>query len=269
MDFQTFFDILPVYLLLSLIPLAALVLGAIVAPLLYARRRWLALILNLAGLVGFVWVGCIVFCFALMDFNPYYTGPLNPIVALLLAILLAALFFGAVEWLTFHLMRRLRTRKAASSALDFFHHGYSCAQSVVAPFAAELGLTEEQALRLSSGFGAGIGRMRKTCGAFCGLTFVAGHCQGNLRGDAAEKEGIFALVRQEAELFRAEFGTLRCRDLLHLDEDTQEGARPNERTAAYYAARPCERCVAFCEARARLLLRSSTPNHSTRPQSVE
>ncbi len=146
---------------------------------------------------------------------------------------------------------------SSTSALGYFHRGYSCAQSVVAPFAAELGLTEEQALRLSSGFGAGIGRMRETCGAFCGLTFVAGHCQGNLHGDAAEKERIFSLVRENAAQFRAEFGTLRCRELLHLSEEAQEGARPGERTDAYYAARPCERCVAFCEGLARRMLEAS------------
>ncbi len=147
-----------------------------------------------------------------------------------------------------------RMENTSPSALDYFHRGYSCAQSVVAPFAAELGLTEEQALRLSAGFGAGIGRMRETCGAFCGLTFVAGHCCGNLHGEAAEKERIFSLVREKAAQFEAEFGTLRCRELLHLSEEAQEGARPNERTAAYYAARPCERCVAFCEGLARELL---------------
>ncbi len=140
------------------------------------------------------------------------------------------------------------------SALDYFHQGYSCAQAVFAPFAPRLGLTEEQALRLASGFGAGIGRMRETCGAFCGLTLIAGHCCGNLHGDAAEKERIFSLIREKANQFRTEFGTLRCRDLLQLDEQTQEGARPHERTAAYYAARPCERCVLFCETLARELL---------------
>ncbi len=148
----------------------------------------------------------------------------------------------------------MRMDNTTPTALDFFHQGYSCAQSVVAPFATELGLTEEQALRLSAGFGAGIGRMRETCGAFCGLTFIAGHCCGNLHGDAAEKERIFSLVRAQADMFRTEFGSLRCRDLLHLGEEEQEGARPNERTAAYYAARPCERCVSFCEKLARKLL---------------
>lgn len=131
-------------------------------------------------------------------------------------------------------------------ALAYFHRGFNCAQSVLAPFAERLGLTEEQALKLASGFGAGIGRMRLTCGAFSGLTLVAGHCQGNLSGNPEDKERIFALVREQAERFRQKFGTLTCRELLHLDEGTTEGARPGERTQAYYDTRPCERCVAFC-----------------------
>lgn len=139
-------------------------------------------------------------------------------------------------------------------ATEYFRQGYNCAQSVFAAFAAEMGLPEDAALRLPSAFGAGLGRMRGTCGAFAGLAMVAGFKHGNLTGDPADKERIFALTRQLADAFRAEFGTLQCRELLHLPEDAREGARPRERTAAYYAARPCERCVAFCAARAAEIL---------------
>ena len=144
---------------------------------------------------------------------------------------------------------------AEQRALAYFHRGYNCAQSVFAAFAEDLGLSEELALRLSAGFGAGVGRMRGMCGAFSGLTMVAGYCKGNLTGVPEDKEVVFSLVRELAESFKAEFGTLTCRELLHLDEGVQEGARPNERTRAYYAARPCERCVAFCARKAVDLLR--------------
>ncbi len=112
-------------------------------------------------------------------------------------------------------------------------------------------------MRLSAGFGAGVGRMRGMCGAFSGLTMVAGYCKGNLTGVPEDKEVVFTLVRELANAFKAEFGTLTCRELLHLDESVQEGARPNERTRAYYAARPCERCVAFCARKAASLLGDS------------
>ena len=57
-------------------------------------------------------------------------------------------------------------------AIDYFHQGYNCAQSVFAAFAEELGLSEAAALRLPSAFGAGLGRMRGTCGAFSGLALI-------------------------------------------------------------------------------------------------
>ena len=50
--------------------------------------------------------------------------------------------------------------KQGDAAYAWFLQGYNCSQSVVAAFAPQLGLTEETALRLSAGFGAGIGRMR-------------------------------------------------------------------------------------------------------------
>lgn len=143
---------------------------------------------------------------------------------------------------------------AAERALAYFHQGFNCAQSVFAACAQEMGLSEEQALRLSAGFGAGVGRMRGMCGAFSGLTMVAGHCKGNLTGEPQDKEVVFSLVRELADAFKAEFGTLTCRELLHLDENLQESARPNERTKAYYDARPCERCVAFCATKAEQIL---------------
>ena len=143
---------------------------------------------------------------------------------------------------------------AEARALDYFHQGYNCAQSVFAAFAAQVGMSNEAALRFSSAFGAGLGRMRGTCGAFSGLCMVAGFCQGNLTGQPEEKERIFTLTRALADDFKAEFGTLTCRELLHLDEEMEPSARPNERTEAYYAARPCERCVAFCARKAQELL---------------
>lgn len=148
----------------------------------------------------------------------------------------------------------LTDMNAAENSLAYFHKGFNCAQSVFAPFAQELGLSEEASLRLSSAFGAGLGRMRGTCGAFSGLCMVAGFCKGNLTGNPEDKEIIFALTRELADEFKKEFGTLSCKELLHLDDNLQEPARPSERSSSYYAHRPCERCVEFCASKARLLL---------------
>ena len=144
--------------------------------------------------------------------------------------------------------------QAEEKALHYFHQGFNCAQSVFAAMADQVGMSKTAALRVSSAFGAGLGRMRGTCGAFSGLCMVAGFCKGNLSGNPEEKEIIFSLTRELAEEFKKEFGTLTCRELLHLDEEMEATARPNDRTSAYYASRPCERCVAFCAAKAQSIL---------------
>ena len=59
-------------------------------------------------------------------------------------------------------------------AVELFKAGYNCSQSVCAAFADLYGYTPEQALRMSASFGGGIGRMRLTCGAACGIFLLAG-----------------------------------------------------------------------------------------------
>ena len=69
-----------------------------------------------------------------------------------------------------------------SRATELFKSGYNCSQSVVAAFADMYGFTEEQALRMAASFGGGIGRMRETCGAACGMCLVPRGEKGAIDG---------------------------------------------------------------------------------------
>ena len=80
-------------------------------------------------------------------------------------------------------------------AVALFKEGFNCSQSVVAAFADQYGFTHEQALRMSASFGGGIGRMRETCGAACGLFMLAGLETGATEGsDRDGKAANYALV---------------------------------------------------------------------------
>ena len=128
-------------------------------------------------------------------------------------------------------------------AVDNFMSGFNCAQSVVSAFADQYGFTREQALRMSASFGAGIGRMRLTCGAVCGMLQLAGleHCalEGN---DRKAKSENYALVQRLADEFRRRNGSITCRELLGLRKE-QRSAEASERTPEYYATRPCARMI--------------------------
>lgn len=138
--------------------------------------------------------------------------------------------------------------KQGDAAYAWFLKGYNCSQSVVAAFAPQLGLTEEMALRLSAGFGAGIGRMREVCGAFCGVVTVLSMVYAD-PADPKDKSRMYALVQQTAEQYRSRNGggSIICRELL-----AKAGAAPaggtaaEDRTADYYKKRPCPELCRLC-----------------------
>lgn len=128
-------------------------------------------------------------------------------------------------------------------AVELFKSGFNCSQSVVAAFADMYGFTEEQALRMSASFGGGIGRMRQTCGAACGMFLLAGLEKGAVDGkDREGKAANYALVQKMAEEFKRRNGSLICSELLGLKK-AENSSVPEARTQEYYAKRPCAKMV--------------------------
>ena len=115
----------------------------------------------------------------------------------------------------------------ATKAQAYFLEGYNCAQSVLLAFAPDLGLTKEDAARMASSFGGGMGRLRE------------GYSSST---DDEAKARQYAQVQEIAEQFRAIHGTILCRDLLGLSEGP-DCPTPAKRTTEYYESRPCERCI--------------------------
>ena len=126
-------------------------------------------------------------------------------------------------------------------AAELFLSGYNCAQAVAVAFHEELGLTERQAARMVSAFGGGMGRMREVCGAVSGMLFVLGSLYGyDAPGDDVRKKELYSRVQALAAGFRAENGSIICREIL---KNPPSDPTPSPRTAEYYAQRPCARMV--------------------------
>ena len=131
-------------------------------------------------------------------------------------------------------------------AVELFMQGYGCCQSVVCAFSDLYGLDEEMALRVSAGFGGGVGRMRMMCGACSALVILAGLEKGQTRGEDREgKAACYQLVRQLLETFRQRNGSIICAELLQMNGIKAETntSQPDERNAEYYRVRPCARKV--------------------------
>ena len=118
-------------------------------------------------------------------------------------------------------------------AFALFHEGYNCSQAVTAAFAREMGMSEEQALKLSVGFGGGMGRMREVCGAFSGMVLVLSGLYGS--ADPARKTEMYAEIQALAARYKQENGgnSIICRELLGLDKPEGD-PHASPRTDAYY-----------------------------------
>lgn len=82
--------------------------------------------------------------------------------------------------------------------------------------------------------------MREVCGAVTGMFMVVGILYGY--DDAKDYEGkkyTYALVQELANQFKAETGSIICRELLGLD-GKDDSPVPSKRTEEYYKKRTCE-----------------------------
>lgn len=132
--------------------------------------------------------------------------------------------------------------KYGEKAKSLFEEGYNCAQAVFSAFCDELGMEFENALKLSSGFGGGMGRMREVCGAVSGMFMVLGAVEGYTSPtDNEAKMELYDKVQKLAKNFKAETGTIICAELLGGTPST--APTPTERTAEFYKKRPCGELV--------------------------
>ena len=111
----------------------------------------------------------------------------------------------------------------AKNLRDITEKHYNCAQSVLVPFAGEMGLSEEQAYNLGAHFGAGM-RHGSTCGALSGALMVLGAM------GYGEQEAQ-AMLRS----FREKNGCTDCAHLLANAKERGEGKKPH-----------CDRLVCEC-----------------------
>lgn len=89
---------------------------------------------------------------------------------------------------------------------------YNCAQATVGAFTDVLGISEEAALRMTSGLGSGIGGLQLSCGALVGAALVLGSALANEAG--SNKAEVGAAVRAFIGQFSAVHHSPLCSELL-------------------------------------------------------
>jgi len=128
-------------------------------------------------------------------------------------------------------------------AKELFQRGYNCSQAVLAAFCDETGLDFDTAVKISSPFGGGIGKLREVCGTVTGMLMVIGMKYGYT--DPKNKEAKtehYELVQNLAKQFEKDNGSIVCRELLGLSIKNDSPV-PEDRNESYYKKRHCAELV--------------------------
>ena len=107
-------------------------------------------------------------------------------------------------------------------AAELFAGGFNCAQSVLMACGLPRGLDRLDMQRYASGLGGGVYHRGQVCGALSGAALLIGYLlpKTDTQDRRGEGERIFCEL---VEAFRAQQGSISCRDLLEVDLSTQQG----------------------------------------------
>lgn len=120
-------------------------------------------------------------------------------------------------------------------------NGWNCAQAVVKAWPELYAGCESAALKLSFGFGGGMGRLQETCGAVTGAFMVIGLFRGSEHPDDAARDISVLEIREFRRRFNELHNSLRCIDLIRVDLNTEEGREAQKRPEV--KEKTCLKCV--------------------------
>lgn len=126
--------------------------------------------------------------------------------------------------------------------VEHFKTGRNCAQSVLSVYANDFHLEKQVLLGLSSGFGAGMGRLQETCGAVTGAFMVLGlHNASIYSNNGLLKEASYQMIQKFTAQFEEELGTTKCKLLLNCDLNTDDGQIQFEE--GNLGEQVCQKCI--------------------------
>lgn len=116
--------------------------------------------------------------------------------------------------------------KKEKTAINYFKNGFNCAQAVLISYRDEVNMQDNDLLKISCGFGAGMGRLQDTCGAVSGAYMVIGLKYGKYyKEDDEAREKTYSLVREFEIEFKKINKTTNCKELLGCNLLTEDGKK--------------------------------------------
>ena len=110
-----------------------------------------------------------------------------------------------------------------TTSVERFLNGNGCSQAVLTHFCERFGMDQLTALKISSGFPAGM-QMAGVCGAVTGAYMVLGlKFADQESNESAGRKEVYRAVAEFIQRFKQRHATLDCRELLGCNIMTPEG----------------------------------------------
>lgn len=101
----------------------------------------------------------------------------------------------------------------ASQAVDLFRKGLFCSEAILQVFNKHLNLgLNENAIKMATGFGAGLGASKCCCGSLTGAVLVLSAVKGRTNNNDTVDE-VFALTQELHDRFKQKYKATCCRIL--------------------------------------------------------
>ena len=122
-------------------------------------------------------------------------------------------------------------------SIQLHKKGYCCAQAVFCTFTDIMNIDESTAIKLTQPLCSGISTLREVCGAVSGMSLVLGIIfASDNPTDKDARNSLYQKVKQLANEFNKENGSLNCGVLLGLVEDKNSTIKK----------KPCIEYICYC-----------------------
>ncbi len=126
-------------------------------------------------------------------------------------------------------------------ALKSFRGGYGCAQSVMLAYSDIYSEELTALLKISSGFGGGMGRLQSYCGALTAIFMIAGMEEGSVEPGDDSKDILASVIQEATLLFEEMNGSSDCYQLIDLDLNNADERQLHKEGGI--RQKVCEKCV--------------------------
>lgn len=104
-----------------------------------------------------------------------------------------------------------------------FKSGYNCYEAIIQSFRTVGGVDiDDNAFRMCSGFGGGIGHARDLCGGLTGSIMIISIPAGRTTPQEKPLGDIYPLTEEYYHLFVTEFDSAKCGDLMPYEFNTRD-----------------------------------------------